>query len=127
MANKEKALQGMLGLCQRAGKLQSGTDIALTALRGGKGRLILLDEQASENTMKKVTDACIYYHAPWVQLPAGLLGAATGKDGRMAAAVTDAGFAARLQAICAEEDSASHKQKPTKSNDPGVQASNDEG
>ena len=127
MARNENALRGLIGLCQRAGKLQSGTDMAIAAIRADKGRLALVDGQASENTVKKMTDACIYYHVPSVMLPAGLLGAATGKDGRMAAAVTDAGFALRLQAICAERDSAIHMQKQTKSNDPGVQASNDEG
>ena len=33
----EAALRGLLGLCQRAGKLQSGGDMALAAIRSGKG------------------------------------------------------------------------------------------
>jgi len=102
MEKNENALRGMLGLCQRAGMLQSGTDVALTAIRNGKCRLALIDADASENTVKKITDACIYYHAPYLVLGPGLLGQACGRDGRMTAAVTEAGFAARLQALAAE-------------------------
>ena len=74
----ETALRGLLGLCQRAGKLQSGGDMALAAIRSGKARVAVVDAQASANTVKKITDACIYYHVPLLTLPDGLLGAACG-------------------------------------------------
>ena len=70
----EAALRGLLGLCQRAGKLQSGGDMALAAIRSGKARVAVVDAQASANTVKKITDACIYYHVPLLTLPDGLLG-----------------------------------------------------
>ena len=65
----EVALRGLLGLCQRAGKLQSGGDMALAAIRSGKARVAVVDAQASANTVKKITDACIYYHVPLLTLP----------------------------------------------------------
>ena len=37
----EAALRGLLGLCQRAGKLQSGGDMALAAIRSGTARRLL--------------------------------------------------------------------------------------
>lgn len=97
--HEQNALRGMLGLCQRAGKMQSGADMAAAAIRAGKAHLALLDAGAADNTVKKISDACIYYHVPLLTLPQGLLGQAAGKDGRMAAAVTDAGFAARMQSM----------------------------
>ena len=88
MANEDR-LRGLLGLCQRAGKMQSGADQVMNAIRTGKCLLALVDQAAAQNTVKKVTDACIYYHVPHAFVPAGLLGEATGRDGRMTAAVLD--------------------------------------
>ena len=118
MPENEKAFFGLLGLCQRAGCLKSGADMAVAAVRSGKARLVLADGEAAPNTKKKLSDACIYYRVPLLLLPPGLLEAAIGKSGRMAAAVTDAGFAARLTAL--------HEKNQAKIDDPGVQASNGE-
>ena len=102
MSGNER-LRGMLGLCRRAGKLQSGSDQVLAAIRGGSCRLALIDAGAAQNTVKKITDACIYYHVPFLTLPADALGEASGRDGRMAAAVTDAGFARALSELADAE------------------------
>ncbi len=95
-------LHGLLGLAQRAGRLLTGMDNTLSAIRSGKSCLVLADEGAAENTMKKLTDACIYYHAPLVKLPQGLLEGATGRDGRMMGALTDQGFADKVKGLIAE-------------------------
>lgn len=100
----EAALRGLLGLCQRAGKLQSGGDMALAAVRGGKARAALVDGGASANTVKKITDACIYYHVPLLKLPEGMLGSACGHEGRMIAAVCDAGFATRIKSLMTDAE-----------------------
>ena len=95
----EDRLRGLMGLCQRAGKMQSGTDLVVKAIRGGSCRLALIDREAAANTVKKITDSCIYYHVPYLLLPAGLLAEACGREGRMTAAVLDAGFAERLRTL----------------------------
>ena len=126
----EAALRGLLGLCQRAGKLQSGGDMALAAIRSGKARVAVVDAQASANTVKKITDACIYYHVPLLTLPDGLLGAACGPH--------DCGGLRRglcVQAANADDGgginsfrAALHKEKFSSiTRNAGVQASNDEG
>ena len=96
-------LRGVLGLSQRAGRLVTGMDTTLSAVRTGKAALVLLDESAAENTVKKVTDACIYYHAPLLKLPQGLLSAACGRDGRMLGALTDQGFAEKVKGLMAAD------------------------
>lgn len=96
-------LRGMLGLCRRAGKLQTGADQVLSAIRGGSCRLALIDAGAAQNTVKKITDACIYYHVPFLTLPEDALSEASGRDGRMTAAVTDPGFARRLRELAQAE------------------------
>ena len=95
-------LRGLLGHSQRAGRLVTGMDTTLSAIRSGKSCLVLVDESAAENTVKKLTDACRYYHAPLVKLPHGLLESATGRDGRMMGALTDKGFADKVKGLMAD-------------------------
>ena len=44
----------MLGLCQRAGKLSSGETGCLAAVRDGSAELIIVADDASDNTKKKI-------------------------------------------------------------------------
>lgn len=73
--SNEKAL-GLLGLCARAGRLLSGEQACDQAVKKQSAYLILIDESASFNTRKGMTDACAYYQVPARFLPAASLGAA---------------------------------------------------
>lgn len=86
----------LLGLCARAGRLKSGLDGCEQAVKRQGARLCLVDAGASGPSMKAMEDACRFAGARLYVLPAGALGHAIGKPGRMAAAVTDEGFATRL-------------------------------
>ena len=90
-----KAL-GLLGLCARAGKVLSGEPAAEQAVKRKNAYLVLIDEEASGNAKKALSDACACYGAPLRTLPTGCLGQAIGKPGRMAAAITDQTLAKRL-------------------------------
>ena len=105
--SREERLRGLLGIAMRAGRLITGADTVLNTVRAGKAQLVLADEAASENTLKKVKDACIYHHAAIMYLPQGLLESATGRDGRMLGVLTDQGFARKIQEIMAEDRQAS--------------------
>ena len=94
----EASARGLIGLCQRAGKLQTGADLTAKAIKNGSCRLALLDGGAAANTVKKITDACIYYHVPCLTLPYGMMEEACGREGVRTAAVLDGGFAERLKA-----------------------------
>ena len=48
----EAALRGLLGLCQRAGKLQSGGDMVLAAIRSGKAREHGADDGGGINSFR---------------------------------------------------------------------------
>ena len=90
---------GMLGLCARAGKLITGEKACVQAVRGGGAFAAVLDGAASENAVKALENACQSHGVPLIRTQPFALGEAIGKPGRMAAAVTDAGFAARLVAL----------------------------
>lgn len=94
--NESKA-HGLLGLCARAGQIAYGETGCLSAIRAGKCGLLILDEGASGNARKRYTDACRHYRVPLAMAAAGLVEQATGKRGRMAAAVHTGGFAEQLR------------------------------
>ncbi len=83
-----------LGLAMRAGKLVSGEETVLKAVRSGEAKLVVLAEDASDNTEKKLTDKCGSYDVPLViGFTRYELGGAVGKPERVMFAVTDHGFA----------------------------------
>ncbi|MBR3503352.1 MAG: ribosomal L7Ae/L30e/S12e/Gadd45 family protein [Clostridia bacterium] len=90
---------GSLGLAMRAGRVESGAETCDKLIKAGAAYLILIDAGASPASQKALTDACAYHSVPYRLIPAGELGRAIGKSGRMAAAITDRAFAARLRAL----------------------------
>ena len=94
---------GMLGMAQRCGRLVTGEAPCRAAVRSGAACLVLVDEGASAGSRKTLGDACAHYGVPMGLLPPGELGQATGRPGRMAAAVTDASFAQRLMSLLDEQ------------------------
>ena len=87
-----KELQGILGLAFRAGQLVPGAEMSLKLIREKGAALALLEPEASENTRKKVTDACNHYQIKVILLSAGMLGLACGRPGMAAAAVKHGNF-----------------------------------
>ena len=91
---------GMLGLCKKAGKLIVGTDLTVKAIREQKGvYLVLLARDASDNTVKRITDCCTHYEVPLRTLPLTTeeLGHLVGKGSAVAAAgVSDRDFASAI-------------------------------
>ena len=89
-------LLNFLGLCARAGALKTGEAVSEQLAKSGGAYLVLLDGDASDRSKKAMRDACHYAGIPLVELDGGSLGQAVGKPGRMAAAVTEKGFADKL-------------------------------
>lgn len=96
MDSKVKLL-GTLGLCQRAGKLKSGEFAVLEAIRKKTAVMVIVSNDASDNTKKEFSDKCSYYKVPiYFYGNMDELGHAIGKDVRTSLAITDAGFAKTL-------------------------------
>lgn len=55
-----------LGLALVANKLAVGTTLALKAIRNGSAKLVLLASDASEATIKNITDKAKFYNVPVV-------------------------------------------------------------
>lgn len=92
-------LRGLMGLAMRAGQVTLGANLALNVIKSGKAALVLLDEDASENTRKKLMDACAFRAIPIYMLPHGLIDDACGKDSRYAAALKAGGLADKIRQL----------------------------
>ncbi len=86
-------LKGYLGLAVRAGQAALGSGMVLEHIRSGKAGIVLIDENASENTRKKLTDACAFRRVRYVIVPGGWIGDSCGKGDRMAVSVQRGGLA----------------------------------
>jgi len=54
-------IEGLIGLARKAGKLIVGTDSVIDQIRKNKVSLVLILNDASENTKKKLHDKCAFY------------------------------------------------------------------
>lgn len=93
----------MLGLCMRAGKLATGEDACVKAIRAGTAKLAILDGSASQNTRKALSDACAYRSVPLLITEEGRFGDAIGKPGRKTGVTADEGFAKAIRKHAGEE------------------------
>lgn len=93
MENKKKILN-LIGLAMKAGRIASGEFSTEKAVKDGTARMVIVSEEASENTRKMFTNMCTYYQVPiYFFGKKDELGHAMGKEHRASLAVNDAGFA----------------------------------
>lgn len=90
----------LIGLAFRAGKIVSGEEAVMSAVRGRKARLVIVAGDASERTKSMWENKCTYYEVPLrVAADRFDLGAAMGKAHRVVLAVIDQGFADKLTTL----------------------------
>lgn len=95
----------MLGLSQRARKLVSGEFSVDKSIKEKKAKLVLIGEDASNNTKKSFTDSCRYYHVPcFVYGSKDELGHCIGREQRAVVAILDEGMATRLSEMLIQAD-----------------------
>lgn len=88
----------LLGLATKAGKVVSGEFATEKAVKGKMAFLVLIAEDASENTRKKICDMCMYYRVPFYIIGSKEeLGTAIGKEYRACIAVTQEQFAVAMK------------------------------
>ena len=83
----------MIGLATRAGKTVSGEFSVEKAVKTKKAFLVLVSEEASDNTKKLFQNKCKHYQIPvYIYGSREELGSSTGNSQRASIAVTDEGF-----------------------------------
>ena len=91
---RQNKVLSTLGLAARGRNVVSGELQTLNAVKDGSAMLVIVAEDASENTRKLFTDKCSFYQVP-IKLYGTReeLGRAIGKDIRSSLAVVNAGLA----------------------------------
>ncbi|MDR0846506.1 MAG: YlxQ-related RNA-binding protein [Lactobacillales bacterium] len=98
MDNKQKLLN-LLGLAQKAGKLVSGEDFTIDAVKSGRAKLVFVASDAGVNTSKKVHDKSAFYEVEvYDELSFEDISSAIGKN-RKVIAVQDKGFAKAMKKL----------------------------
>lgn len=88
---------GMLGLAYRAGKLVSGEFSTERLIKKGKAKLVIVAEDASDNTKKFFRDKCTYYNIEMrIYGSREKLGRAIGKEIRASIGISDENFSKEL-------------------------------
>ena len=99
MPIERDAFYSMLGIAKRAGVLTLGSDGVHAAIAAKEAGMVLLDSGASDNTKKKLKDACAFYGAVLYETSPDRLGFAIGKPGRMCASVAKGTLCDKLMAL----------------------------
>lgn len=90
---KQSKALAMLGMAQKAGRIVSGEFSTEKAVKDGSAYMVIVAEDASDNTKKQFSNMCSFYEVPfYVYCDKETLGKAIGKQYRASLAVRDEGF-----------------------------------
>lgn len=93
----------LLGLATRARKVVSGEELVVKEIQKQRAKLVLIANDAAQNSRKKIQDKCTYYHVEYHFFGNRYeLGHAMGKESRVALAITDGGFAKKMSSLLNE-------------------------
>ncbi|MGL5756014.1 MAG: L7Ae/L30e/S12e/Gadd45 family ribosomal protein [Paraclostridium sp.] len=93
----EAKIYSFLGLAQRAGKLVSGEDSTMLDVKKNRVKLVIVADDASNNTKKLFKDKTSYRNINCVTYSTKLqLGLAIGKAPRAVMGIKDASFANKI-------------------------------
>ena len=94
----QNKIYSMIGLAMKAGKLTSGEFSTEKAVKSHKAFLVIVAEDASDNTRKMFRNMCDFYRVPmYLYGTKEELGHHIGKQYRASLAVTDQGFSRSLE------------------------------
>lgn len=91
---KQNKVYSLLGIAMRGRNIVSGEFATESAVKDGSAALVIVADDASDNTKKLFSNKCSFYEVPYVVYGTKEeLGHAMGKDLRSSLAITDYGMA----------------------------------
>lgn len=97
-----KKIYSMLGLCMKAGKIAYGSDMCEEKIKYGKVSMLIVAEDASENTKSKFENLCknktIFVEFGSIDE----LSIAIGKENKAVVGILDVNFAKRINGMVIE-------------------------
>ncbi|MFO7612876.1 MAG: ribosomal L7Ae/L30e/S12e/Gadd45 family protein [Clostridia bacterium] len=90
MPNDSDRIYPLVGLAKKAGKTVTGSELCIKEMSAGKVILAIVAEDASDNTKKRIRNACAARKIEYVEYGVGeMLGKMTGSDNRMVVGIKD--------------------------------------
>lgn len=97
MTNSNQKIYSYIGLAMRAGKVVSGDDTTLKELKKGKVSLVIVANDASDNTKKLFEDKSSYRKVDQVYFSTKVeLGLSIGKSPRAVIGIKDKALASKI-------------------------------
>ena len=97
MTDKNKVFS-LIGLATRARRVVSGEFSTEKSVKSGRSHMVIVSEEASDNTKKMFTNMCTYYEVPlYIFGKKEELGHAMGKEMRASMGITDEGFSKAIE------------------------------
>jgi ribosomal protein L7Ae-like RNA K-turn-binding protein len=96
----DKKFLSLLSLCQRSGNLLSGEFSCERSLQIEEACLVIVSEDASDNTKKKFVNKSFYYNVPcYVYGDREIMSNVIGKQNRTSLVVIEANFAKQIEDV----------------------------
>ncbi|WP_217585570.1 L7Ae/L30e/S12e/Gadd45 family ribosomal protein [Lentibacillus saliphilus] len=93
-----------VGLAFRAGKCSVGEEKIVKDVQNKRAKLVLIASDIGPHTKKKLMDKCHTYEVPFAIVDdRHTLAHAIGKHQRVAIAILDAGFAAKISSLLSDQ------------------------
>lgn len=90
----KKKIFGYLGIAKRGRNLVSGSFMVEKTIKSGRAKLVIVSEDASNNTKKLFFDKCKFYNVPvFTDFNRYDLGSIIGSNEKVVIAITDNGIA----------------------------------
>lgn len=90
----------MIGLAKKAGAVSAGEMKCSDAIKKRKARLVIIADDASDNTKKSIKNSCAYYNALYIEYSQkNQLGRMCGYDAVSVLSVNDDNFAKGINRI----------------------------
>lgn len=86
---------GLIGIARRARKVVMGESV-ITAIQNKNAKVVLISEEASVNTKKKISDKCQYYNITFCFVDDILLNQSLGEFNKKVIAITDEGMSKKI-------------------------------
>jgi len=94
----DKKTSSLISLCKRAGLLRAGEENCVKALQKGEAKLVIISEDASDNTKKKFVNKAFFYKVPVIVLGSKQeLGRLTGSAATSSIAITDMNLSEKIK------------------------------
>ena len=100
MINK---IYSMIGLSMKAGKLAYGSDMCEENIKRNNAKLLIVAEDASDNTKKKISNLCMSNNVEVIFFGTiDLISHSIGKSNKAIIAILDDGFAKKIKEMLKE-------------------------